>query len=84
MKNFFQITCRLGTEDARLFTSIVNQGIDAHLEAFTESKFSSSGGRLIMEFHNSELPILLRRLRELESEHAESWADDIESVKNDD
>lgn len=39
-KDFFKIECFIGGSDDRLLVGIVNQGIDAHLTAFTESKFS--------------------------------------------
>ena len=65
--------------DAVLFTNVINQGIDAHLEAFTESNFSNdlSESRLYMYFAESELSILLRRLLELETDEADLWATDI-------
>ena len=78
MKQSMQITCRLGMTDSKLFTDIVNQGIDSHLEAFTASKFSQRDGRLVLDFDLVELPILVRRLEELEdNEAAQSWASDI-------
>lgn len=80
---FFPITTPLGSEDDKLFVSIVNQGIDSHLEGFTKSKFSQQGGRRIFNFHVSELPILLRRLEELGTEEALSWKDDIENYEDD-
>jgi len=62
--------------------AVVNQGIDAHLEAFTKSKFYHKEGdfvaRLHLDFDLSEIPILLRRLREMDTEAADSWADGIE------
>ncbi len=78
-----KITCRIASSDFKLFSAIVNQGIDAHLEAFTESKFFESEkdkGRFVFDFAKSELPILLRRLRELETEEGDQWADDIEEA----
>lgn len=60
---FFEITCYVGGPDDKLFISIVNQGIDAHLEAFTQSKFSVESRppfghqRRVLNFHRSELPI---------------------------
>ena len=83
--DFFTITIPLGNRtDIDLFTQVVNQGIDAHLEGFTQSNFKHGQGqfgenRLILDFHRSELPILTRRLREIGSEEAERLADDIES-----
>lgn len=89
MKNeFFEITCYIGGPDDKLFISIVNQGIDAHLEAFIKSEFSVESRppfghqRRVLNFHRSELPILLRRLRELDNAEASAWADDIETILN--
>jgi len=80
---FFEITAPVNSEDERLFINIVNQGIDSSLEAFTKSKFDVRQGdfttRRVFNFHKSELPILLRRLRNLGTEEGDSWADDIEN-----
>ena len=80
---FFEITSPVNSEDAQMFVSIINQGIDSHLEGFTQSKFdtkdSTLGKRYHFNFHKTELPILLRRLRELGTEEAMQWADDIEN-----
>lgn len=80
---FFEITAPVNSEDEQLFINVVNQGIDSHLEGFTKSKFDvrqgSLGARRVFNFHKSELPLLLRRLRELGTEEADLWADDIEN-----
>lgn len=78
----FEITCRLGGSDYKLFVAVINQGIDSHLEGFTKSTFSQRSGdsRLVMRFDVSELPILLRRLREVDTEEARQWVDDIEET----
>lgn len=78
---FFEITTPIGSADDKMFVDVVNQGIDSRLEGFTKSKFSTIGNRRVFNFHNSELPILTRRLRELGTEEGESWADDIENYK---
>lgn len=75
-----RITCPIGSQDAALFQVIVNAGIDSHLEAFTKSKFEWENGRLILNFDRSELPTLVRRLRELGRENSDLWADDIEGA----
>jgi len=75
---FLPISCPTWGSDAKMFIEVWNQGIDASLQAFTKSKHSVVDGRLNLEFHKSELPILVRRLRALETEEAESWADNIE------
>lgn len=81
--DFFEITAPVNSEDAEMFVRIVNQGIDSHLEAFTKSKFDvrqgTLGTRRSFNFHKDELPILLRRLRELGTEEGDQWADDIEN-----
>jgi len=76
---YFPITTPMGSNDDVLFTSIVNQGIDSHLEGFTKSNFDVSGNRRIFNFHNSEIPILLRRLEEIGTDEALQWKDDIEN-----
>lgn len=83
----FWLTTLWGSDDYTLFTEVWNQGIDARLEAFTESSASRVEGRfqeprLKIEIANHhELQILVRRLLEIETEAAEQWADDIiESV----
>jgi len=79
--DFFQITTPVNSSDAKLFTKIVNQGIDSNLEGFTKSKFdtkqTTDGRRLVLDFYKDELPILLRRLEEDGSEEALSWVEDI-------
>ena len=80
---FLPITTPVGSPDDKLFTEVVNQGIDSHLEGFTKSKFeiknASNGNRKIFNFHKSEIPILLRRLEEIGTEEAQQWADDIQN-----
>jgi len=84
--DFFQITTPVNSSDAKLFTKIVNQGIDSNLEGFTKSKFdtkqTTDGRRLVLDFHKDELPILLRRLEEDGSEEALSWVEDIKQKSN--
>jgi hypothetical protein len=84
--DFLPITTPVGSPDDKLFTEVVNQGIDSHLEGFTKSKFeiknSSLGNRRIFNFHRSELPILLRRLEEIGSPEALQWKEDIEQYKD--
>lgn len=77
MNGYFEITMPLGSVDESIFIRAVNQGIDSRLEGFTKSKFTDNGRRAILNFHESELSILIRRLIELESYDAERWADDI-------
>tara|TARA_Y100001963_G_C6657440_1_gene388763 strand:- start:211 stop:498 length:288 start_codon:yes stop_codon:yes gene_type:complete len=64
------ISCTTISDDFKLFQEVINQGIDSRLEAFTKSKFEIKKehlvNRLYMEFHESEIQILLRRLEELE------------------
>ncbi len=71
------------SSDGKLFVSIWDQGIDSHLEAFTASKFRIEdtivGQRIHFDFDLKEIPILTRRLRELDTDEANQWADDIEA-----
>lgn len=73
----FQITIPLGSGDLDVFIKAVNQGIDSRLEGFTRSKFTDNGQRAILDFHPAELPIIIRRLIELDQDLADEWADDI-------
>ena len=74
--------------DYELFKGIIEQGIDAHLEAFTESKFEeklvNGQSRLVMDFQGKDLDILIRRLQEVAdndaNEEAESWVIDIQQI----
>jgi len=79
--DYFNITAPSGGDDAKLFTAIINQGIDARLEGFTQSKFKARivnrMNRLVLDFHPDELSILLRRLSELETDEADEWVDGI-------
>ena len=78
------ISCYAGSDDMRLFKSIINQGIDARLEAFTKSKFVyvELGTRLHMDIEASEIPIFLRRLNEIAEydDNADGWETDIINV----
>ena len=73
----FNISMRASSDDALLFSSVINQGIDARLEAFTQSRFHIENGRLSIDIHYNELQILTRRLLEVETDEADQWADDI-------
>jgi hypothetical protein len=64
-------------------------GIDSNLEVFTKSNFGhkdlNNGKRLVLNFHTSEIPILIRRLEDLriEGNHdAYTWIMDIKSYLN--
>lgn len=81
MSDFFEITVPIGSADEALFILVVNQGIDARLEGFTQSKFTDNGRRVILNFHERELTVLLRRMLELEADEADQWADDIVLVR---
>lgn len=81
------ITTPLNTPDYILFKSVIKQGIDSHLEAFTESRFEeklvNGQPRLVMDFNGKDLDILIRRLQEVAdndaNEEADSWAIDIQN-----
>lgn len=85
-KEYLEITTPIGSHDFKLFKSVVNQGIDSHLEGFTKSKFDpymqDGQRRMCFNFHKSELPILLRRLEAMDDEEAYSWAQDIRDSEN--
>lgn len=71
------ITVPLHSDDFNLFRRIVNIGIDAWLEGFTESRFYREGNRFCLDFNDNEVSILLRRLDEKDTEHADMWVRDI-------
>jgi len=74
------ISCTTHGEDFAMFKAIINQGIDARLEGFVQSKFEIRGSRLYMEFHDDEIQILLRRLEELEElDYRETEFHDVNS-----
>lgn len=77
MPDYINIDCWMLSEDAKLFRRIIGRGIDAHLEAFTESVFEIRGDRMYLAFHMSEVCTLLRRLEEDGSFDADAWMDDI-------
>ena len=63
-------------KDRLVLIEVVNQGIDSHLEGFTDSKFNDkydpnlivfqvSGPRLFCDIGPGDMPVLLRRLWEL-------------------
>ena len=80
MKNL-DISCYIGLDDFDLFKDIVNQGIDARLEAFTKSKFkvNEDDRRLYMDIDTSELSVFMRRLSKIgeDDNNADQWEDDI-------
>lgn len=80
--DYLPITCPAGSPDDKLFTEVVNQGIDSHLQGFVKSKFeiknASIGNRRVYNFHRTEIPILLRRLEEIGTDEALQWKEDIE------
>ena len=61
--------------DRKIITKCVNQGIDAHLMGFCDSKFTVvENGRLKCEIAWHELPIMIRRIWELDTELAQDLA----------
>jgi len=89
MKNKpFNISVPLITDDYKLFKGIIEQGIDSHLQGFTDSKFEeklvNGQPRLVMDFGEKDLPILIRRLEEIgmENEDADRWAEDIAYISS--
>lgn len=87
MSDFFPIETPYSSEEYKIMQSVVNKGIDSHLEAFTKSEFKKSpsfNNKFLWNIHNSELPILYRRLEELYNETGnddyQSFLDDVKSV----
>lgn len=89
--DYIEIEVHPNSKDFKILESIVNQGIDPHLEGFTKSKFGyrdyeSIGKRAFFNFHKSEKGILLRRLEELFEKTGDedifSLIDDIKNYDN--
>jgi hypothetical protein len=59
---------KLRGADAELLTDVWNQGIDSHLEAFTQSTANWESNVLSVNIAFNEMHILIRRLLEFESE----------------
>lgn len=55
---------KLNSGDASLIIEAVNQGIDSHLEAITDSKFYQIDNKLYCEVSPKDLTVLIRRLLE--------------------
>ena len=85
-KEYLPISCIVNSSDFTMFKSVIDQGIDSYLEGFTKSSFeikkAEYATRLYMNFHNSELPILIRRLQELYTGQSDMWAMDILDAQN--
>jgi hypothetical protein len=64
-------------EDADAIVAAVNQGIDSHLEAITDSRFYWAGGRLVCDVAPADMLVLLRRLGESDSDAAMSLRSSI-------
>lgn len=83
--DFFEISVYAGSDDYKIFKEIIDQGIDSHLEGFTKSKFDykPEEHRYYLNFHKSELDILLRRLQEMweasEDDTIYQWIEDIKN-----
>lgn len=84
MTDFFKIETPYNSADYKMMQNVVNKGIDSHLEAFTKSKFQRGADKFIWNIHDSEMPILYRRLQELFDETGnvdyEDLLNDIRSV----
>ncbi len=61
---------RKGTPLLAALVAAVNQGIDAHLEAITQSTFEDCGGTLEARIDHGDLPCLTRRLKEANTDAA--------------
>jgi hypothetical protein len=68
------------SEDCNVVMEAVNQGIDAHLEAITDSKFTWVGSRLHCQVAHKDMLVLLRRLGEMDSDDAMSLRSSILST----
>ena len=87
MKDFFPIETPYSSEEYKIMKDVVNVGIDSHLEAFTKSEFKKSpnwNNKFLWNIHNSELPLLYRRMEELynktQNEDVLDFMNDIQDV----
>ena len=85
MKPFFTCSFPYNSEDQTNVIQVYSQGIDSHLEGFTQSSHRrDDDGRLYLDIANvHEFQILVRRLLELETEPAEMLADTMIYVQYD-
>lgn len=71
----------LNKSDAQIIQEIVNQGIDARLEAVTNSSFNwDSNRKLNCSINPKDMLVILRRLSESEQEDAMNLRSDILST----
>lgn len=66
--------------EAALMVKLVEMGIDSHLEAFTESKFTGNERRIVCDVGPKDMLVLLRRLNESDSDDAMSLRSGILTV----
>jgi hypothetical protein len=81
MENYLEITTPKQSYDAKMFTSILNQPMDLSQEGFTKSKFHYKQDefhvRLVLNFHHTELPLLIRRLDEQGTDNSMDFSNAI-------
>ncbi len=79
-------TMSLVQKDAEVVKAAVNQGIDSYLEACyvpdRGDSYEWDGRRLNCKVSAESLPVLIRRLSEMDSERAQMLAIDIEEVSS--
>lgn len=84
--NFFPIETPYDSKDYKIMKDVVNMGIDSHLEGFTKSEFKKSPhwtNKFLWNIHDSELPILYRRIEALYAENGdEDYMDFLEDIRN--
>lgn len=57
-------------EDKDIMIDVINQGIDSHLEACTDTAHNWLGNRLGLSISKNDMLVILRRLLESENENA--------------
>lgn len=73
----YRCTFPAHSQECKAVTRAINQGIDSRLEGFTSSRYGWQGGRLVCEFAEGELSILVRRLADAEDDTSQGLADCI-------
>lgn len=89
MIDFFPIETPYNSKDYEIMKNVVNMGIDSSLNGFVESRFTKSpnfNNKFLWNIHDSELPILYKRLEDLYKktgdEDYNSFLEEVRSVSD--
>ena len=62
-------------DEQRVVVAAVNQGIDARLEALTDTTYFWNSSRLELSVGDDDVPVLIRRLVEMGDDEADNLAE---------